>query len=197
MPIKLLSIFILSYLSYSYSAADSFFDGISVSTGPETNSNANMDSYRVSLLWDWQQDWLQGSRWLLSGYYDFSLIYWENQLSHEDGLSAEGNGSTTAISFSPIFRIKPRDAFFNALTPYLEIGVGAALLTHSKIVAKSFSAVDLGSNFQFEDRIGIGLQIGSQRQFELGYRYIHYSNAGINSNNDGIDFQQLHLSFWF
>ncbi|MCX4026371.1 acyloxyacyl hydrolase [Endozoicomonas sp. SM1973] len=197
MPIKFLSIFILSFFSYSYCAADNFINGIAVSTGPETNSNADMDSYRLSLLWDWQQDWLQGSNWLLSGYYDLSLFYWENQLNHQDNLSAEGNGSTTGISFSPVFRIKPRQPLWNTFTPYVEIGVGATLLTHSRIVAKATTAVDLGNNFQFEDRIGLGLQLGSQQQFELGYRYIHYSNAGITSDNDGIDFQQLHLSFWF
>lgn len=197
MPIKFFSIFFLIFFGCVNNYADQLIDGLALSHGPETNSNADMDSYRVSLLWDWKQDWLEGSNWLLSGYYDLSLLYWENQLSHQDGLSEEGSGSMAAISFSPVFRIKLRKALLNTITPYIEMGLGATWLSHSSIVAKATSAVDLGSRFQFEDRIGIGLQIGRQQQFELGYRYIHYSNAGINSDNDGIDFQQLHIGFWY
>ncbi|MBU2712744.1 acyloxyacyl hydrolase [Zooshikella harenae] len=45
--------------------------------------------------------------------------------------------------------------------------------------------------------MGIGLLFGQQQSIELGYRYIHYSNGGVNGDNDGIDFQQLHFTMWF
>ncbi|WP_165773506.1 acyloxyacyl hydrolase [Zooshikella ganghwensis] len=70
-------------------------------------------------------------------------------------------------------------------------------VTLDEIVAKGNSPVDLGTNFQLEDRVGVGLLFGQQQTVEFGYRYLHYSNGGVNGDNDGIDFQQLHLTVWF
>ncbi|RDH45907.1 hypothetical protein [Zooshikella ganghwensis] len=49
-------------------------DGISIGGGPELNSEADMQSYRLSVLWGWHQDWLKSSSWLLSGYFDLSFF---------------------------------------------------------------------------------------------------------------------------
>lgn len=172
-------------------------DGISIGGGPESNSEADMQSYRLSVLWDWHQDWLKSSNWLLSGYFDLSFFYWENELNHQDGLSSTGRGSTAGISFSPVFRIKPKKPFGDWFSPYFEVGIGVSYVTHDEIVAKGNSPVDLGTNFQLEDRVGVGLLFGQQQTVEFGYRYLHYSNGGVNGDNDGIDFQQLHLTVWF
>jgi lipid A 3-O-deacylase len=49
---------------------------------------------------------------------------------------------------------------------------------------------ELGSAFQFEDRIGFGLRFAGGH--EIGVRAIHYSNAGIKEPNDGVESYSLH-----
>ncbi len=51
---------------------------------------------------------------------------------------------------------------------------------------------NLGSSFQFEDRIGFGLRFAGGH--EVGIRATHYSNAGIKSPNDGIESYALHYT---
>ena len=54
---------------------------------------------------------------------------------------------------------------------------------------------DLGSSFQFEDRIGAGLRFAGGH--EVGIRAIHYSNAGIKQPNDGVEAYSLHYRLNF
>lgn len=51
---------------------------------------------------------------------------------------------------------------------------------------------NIGQAFQFEDRLGFGLRFTGGH--EVGIRAIHYSNAGISSNNDGIESYSLHYT---
>ena len=54
---------------------------------------------------------------------------------------------------------------------------------------------ELGSAFNFEDRLGAGLKIGDTQR--VGARVIHYSNAGIKEPNDGIESFSLFYSHAF
>ncbi len=59
-------------------------------------------------------------------------------------------------------------------------GIGVALFSGTTAGDR-----ELGSAFNFEDRIGAGLKFsGGQR---IGVRALHYSNAGIKQPNDGIE----------
>jgi lipid A 3-O-deacylase len=60
---------------------------------------------------------------------------------------------------------------------------------HSLSFAPVF-VYELGSSFQFEDRIGFGLRFAGGH--EIGVRAIHYSNAGIKQPNDGVESYSLH-----
>ncbi|MNJ05197.1 Lipid A deacylase PagL precursor [compost metagenome] len=51
---------------------------------------------------------------------------------------------------------------------------------------------DLGSAFQFEDRLGVGLRFAGGH--EVGVRATHYSNAGITSPNQGVESYALHYT---
>ena len=53
---------------------------------------------------------------------------------------------------------------------------------------------NLGSSFQIEDRIGFGVRFNGQ---EIGVRALHYSNAGLSSNNDGVENYSLHYAMTF
>ena len=67
----------------------------------------------------------------------------------------------------------------------VEAGIGVAAFAHTK-----YESNDMGSAFQFEDRIGFGLRFAGGH--EVGIRAIHYSNAGLKEPNDGVESYALH-----
>jgi len=80
-----------------------------------------------------------------------------------------------------------------AVAPYLEAAVGLHLLSHTSVsLERRFSTA-----FQFGNHLGLGLRFGSQRAFDLGYRFQHLSNAGIKRPNQGINFHQVRFQYHF
>jgi lipid A 3-O-deacylase len=70
------------------------------------------------------------------------------------------------------------------LRPYLELGLGGALLSQTTLGPRTLS-----TRFQFTEWIGVGVDISEH--FTVGMRFSHYSNAGIKKPNDGLDMQQI------
>ena len=66
-------------------------------------------------------------------------------------------------------------------------GVGMALFSKTEVEEQK-----LGTAFQFEDRIGVGLRFNGGH--EVGIRATHYSNAGLSSTNDGVESYALHYT---
>jgi hypothetical protein len=56
---------------------------------------------------------------------------------------------------------------------------------------------DLSTAFQFASLVGVGLGFGGRGQYELSYRFTHFSNADIKQPNDGIDMHLLKLGYNF
>ncbi|MBI5781295.1 MAG: acyloxyacyl hydrolase [Rhodocyclales bacterium] len=77
-----------------------------------------------------------------------------------------------------------------AVRPYLDLGLGGAGFTDTHLGDK-----DLGSAFQFTEHVGFGLSI--DQTWSIGYRYTHYSNAGIADENDGLDLHNVVLEVKF
>jgi hypothetical protein len=75
----------------------------------------------------------------------------------------------------------------------LEFGIGANYFDQKRIHLNK----SVGTNFEFGDLIGLGVKLGEKDQFEIGYRLIHYSNAGISANNPGINFHQIRFQAGF
>jgi hypothetical protein len=71
-----------------------------------------------------------------------------------------------------------------ALRPYAEAGLGFSLLSNDTLGSKAFS-----THYQFSEHLGLG--VGLAENWFAGYQYSHYSNAGIEEPNDGIDMHQL------
>ncbi|WVM92338.1 acyloxyacyl hydrolase [Halopseudomonas pachastrellae] len=95
------------------------------------------------------------------------------RLHHWSGLDTE------SVTLTPVFTLSfPGNG---GVTPFIEGGIGAAVFTETNLDDRR----DLGSKFQFEDRIGAGMRFTSGA--ELGLRYYHYSNAGIKQPNQGIN----------
>ncbi len=139
-------------------------------------SNDDIKILRVGLRKDFQTPLYQNGIFDISGYHELSLNYWDGD--HDD---------ITGIAYSPVFTMNFHTDV--AYKPYLEAGIGAALISDTMIDGRNMS-----SAFQFEDRFGIGVKRGD---FDLHLRYMHYSNAGLKEPNDGIDIGMMGVSYSF
>ena len=166
----LLSIAALSSLSAEGEAVKS----VTVGYG---QSKDNIDIYRIGLKRDFQSKWFDSDFGNLGGYYEWSANYWK----------ARNGECNVGASFSPVFVYEINSPY--EYRPYLEAGIGISLFSKTVIEDR-----DLSSSFLFEDRIGIGIK---REPFDIGFRYMHYSNANIIEPNGGIDIFFLQLSHTF
>lgn len=123
---------------------------------------------RAGVGFDWDKSWFQSETGRLTGYWDAGYTYWE---------SGDAAGGRHSLSFSPVFVYEFAGG---DIKPFIEAGVGVAVFSGS-----TAGDQDLGSAFNFEDRIGAGLKFGESQR--VGIRAIHYSNAGLKQPNDGIE----------
>ena len=131
-------------------------------------------TYRIGLTSNWSSKWFETGTGHLGGYWDAAYTYWE-------GGDASGAHS---LSFSPVF-VYEFSGF--TYTPYIEAGIGLAAFSKTEVGDQR-----LGSSFNFEDRIGLGLKLPGEQK--VGLRALHYSNAGIKQPNDGIESYSLFYS---
>ncbi|WP_339721010.1 acyloxyacyl hydrolase [uncultured Paraglaciecola sp.] len=120
--------------------------------------------------------------WLgeLDLYWELSLNFWEfgQENQHE---------TNYAIALSPVFS-NQFDTLYGKYPLKWEFGIGVSLITDTRFAGK-----DIGSHYQFEDRLGLILEFGEQLEESLAVRYMHYSNGGLNDHNPGMDF--LNVSY--
>ena len=128
--------------------------------------------YRLGLQSNWDAGWWQTRVGRLTGYWDGAYSYWDG----------DETASNHSLSFAPVFVYEFAG---ESVKPYIEAGIGVALFSSTELESN-----ELGSSFQFEDRIGVGLRFAGGH--ELGIRAIHYSNAGIKQPNDGVESYSLH-----
>lgn len=147
-------------------------DGLTLEIG---RSSESTNTYRLAAQFDFGQTiWQTDSGYTrLSGYWDAGVTRWS-------GLDA------TSVGISPVLVLTFGENE-GTVTPYFEAGIGAAYFTRYSF---NDGDRDLGSGFQFEDRIGAGLRFDTGA--EVGIRLYHYSNAGIKSPNNGIETFALH-----
>ncbi|MCG8566249.1 MAG: acyloxyacyl hydrolase [Desulfobacterales bacterium] len=98
------------------------------------------------------------------------------------------NDNASGICLAPVFYYVFRD-FHPDFQPYIEGGIGVAWIDDYTVGGRNLS-----SNFQFEDRLGLGIRYKS---LDLNFRYLHYSNASIVEPNDGIDIWMSSLAWSF
>lgn len=141
------------------------------------------DRVGVSLQWDWSRRWFTDGNWYLGGYWEVGASYWDG----DSGSS--GTSDLYEVGVTPLLRLQ-RHTPWGAVTPFAEVGIGAHLLSETRLGDREFSTA-----FQFGDIIGAGLRFGARGQYELAYRFQHFSNAGIKEPNNGINFHVLRLVF--
>lgn len=122
-------------------------------------------------------DWLGD----LDVYWEVSVNFWEfgEDNSHE---------TNYAIALSPVF--SKQFAMLNDKYPLRwEFGIGFSLVEDTRFAGK-----DIGSHYQFEDRLGLIMEFGEDLNQAVSVRYMHYSNGGLNDDNPGMDFFNLSWS---
>lgn len=124
---------------------------------------------RIGLGFDWERSWLRSDTSRLTGYWDIGLTHWEG------GSQAS---SRTTLSFAPVFVYE--FSKWSTITPFIEAGVGVSLFSGTRAGDRN-----LGSSFNFEDRLGAGVKFANNDR--IGLRVIHYSNAGLKEPNAGIE----------
>lgn len=153
-------------------------DRISIGIG---DANEDIDIFRIGLQRDFTKSWLRDRSWGISGFWELSVSRWDGD---------DSDDSINAIALSPVFVYSPNRS--TGFKPYIEAGIGIALISDQELGDR-----DLSSTFQFEDRIGFGVRFGNKQQHDLNFRFLHYSNVGINSPNDGIDIFMLSYAYAF
>ena len=78
------------------------------------------------------------------------------------------------------------------VVPYIEGSVGFNLLSRTRIDDR-----ELSTAFQFGEYVGVGLAFGDKRQYDVGVRYQHVSNADIKKPNDGLTFGSVVFQYRF
>jgi hypothetical protein len=114
-------------------------------------------------------------------------VYWEVSVNFWEFGEDNQHEVNYAIALSPVFS-KQFDTLYNKYPLKWEFGIGVSLITDTRFAGK-----DIGSHYQFEDRLGLIIEFGEQLEKSLAVRYMHYSNGGLNDSNPGLDF--LNLSY--
>jgi lipid A 3-O-deacylase len=155
----------------------SAFSAQAASFGLDVGStNDSTMTYRLAMQCDFGRNFTESANGRFTGYWDAAYTYWQ----------ADNTADNNSLSLSPVFVYEFAGETFK---PYLEAGIGVALFSDTQL-----NEQDLGSSFQFEDRLGFGVRFNGQ---EIGLRALHYSNAGISSSNDGVENYSLHYAMAF
>lgn len=158
--------------------------GISIASG---YGAAHIVPIRLGVQKSFEKHWWQDTAWPLGGYWEGSFY----AMNGKAGPLSRSHKHLIAAAIAGVFRFE-RACVTRIGWPYVELGIGLSWLNHKEIGGR-----DLGIHFQFEDRIGIGVRFGANRQYDVGYKAIHFSNAYIGPSNHGINLHVLMLGYWF
>ncbi|WP_340680837.1 acyloxyacyl hydrolase [Paraglaciecola sp.] len=114
-------------------------------------------------------------------------VYWEVSVNFWEYGPHNQHDTNYAVALSPVFS-KQFNTLYDKYPLKWEFGIGVSLISNTRFAGK-----DIGSHYQFEDRVGLILEYGDHLENSLAVRYMHYSNGGLNDNNPGVDF--LNMSY--
>ena len=160
-------------------------NGISVASGYGV---AQSTPFRLGFQQEFNKQWRKESNWPITAYWEGS--FYDIQ-THNKNLNPASHKHLNAVALAAVARFEHKEKIQFGW-PYLEIGFGASSVSH-----KEFGGRKLSTYFQFEDRVGIGVRFGEDREYDLSYRAIHFSNAYIGTYNHGINLHVLMLGYWF
>ncbi|MDG6777345.1 acyloxyacyl hydrolase [Thiomicrorhabdus sp. zzn3] len=146
----------------------------------DMGSDDTIDHLRLALGADWKESFYQSGPFEINGRWEVNANHWHSTRANPE------NKQGYIIGVHPLFQY---NYAFSNFKLYAETGAGLYLLDDPTIENEFKS-----TQFQFGDVFGLGVKV---KQFELGYRYLHISNAGIEMPNPGTDFHNLHLGYRF
>lgn len=170
---------IVIFLCLSPKKSFAFIPGLSFSYGK--GKPDHLQGYRIALQSFWPFIGFRQSSLNLTGYWDVSFANWQTAPP-----KTNQPHSIHIIAISPIIRLQTRKHCFLSAQPYLELGIGASLLSNNHLGHRN-----LGGQFAFQDLLGLGLRWGTTHIWSLSYHYLHYSNARLLPPNQGIDVKHL------
>lgn len=173
----------LSCASASNAREALWLDAVTLSLGQSDDAD-EAEIYRVGMHKDWRHSWFNGGAWYLGGYWDTELALMDSGKGASD--------KVYGVSLTPVLRYQ-RDAHLSSgITPFAETGIGAHLLSDTRLGNNNLSTA-----IQFASLIGLGVGFGERGQYELSYRFTHFTNADIKEPNDGLDLHLLKLGYNF
>ena len=158
--------------------------GVSVASG---YGAAHIVPLRLGLQREFEKQWRTESTWPITGYWEGSLY----SMHGKKGTLPNSHKQLNAGALAAVVRFN-RALCTTVGWPYVELGIGLSLLTQKEIGGRN-----LGMHFQFEDRFGIGVRFGENREYDFGYKAVHFSNAYLGSVNHGINLHLLTIGYWF
>jgi lipid A 3-O-deacylase len=156
-------------------------DGVFASVGGDRPTTV----YTVGLSWAAWATWPLDPGWSLSLRGTGDLSWW-----HARNAAANSNADVVVIGAYPVLRLDM--TAFAGFVPYAEGSIGVNLLSRT-----SFENRRLSTAFQFGEFFGVGGTFGDKRQFDIGARYQHISNADIKKPNDGLTYPSIVFQYRF
>lgn len=124
-------------------------------------------------------------------FFDNLEIYWEVSVNFWAFGETNQHETNYVLAFSPVIG----QTFYYIDSKYplrWEFGIGISLVEDTRFAGK-----DIGSHYQFEDRLGLAIDFGESNNQSVAIRYMHYSNGGLNSKNPGVDFLNMSYAYSF
>lgn len=150
------------------------WSGLELRIGTDAENRVDVQSYE--LLATFSSPW----SWTIRDQYQIDLGF-------DFGLGVlDGEGETGVFGHvGPSLEIE-----FSDLPLVFIVSSGPALLSEDE-----FSNLDLGGTFQFMTAIGFDYQVADA--WNIGYRYLHISNAGFHDTNPGMNLHAATFSHKF
>lgn len=163
--------------------------GVSIGYG----LGADLNAYRLAFQIPTFACCEVGCIWPMSGFLEISL----NQLAAKNNSNAINNNNDTLFgaAINHTFRFT-QENFSACIFPYVEFAPGVIFLGGNNIHNHH-----LGNHTLVELKGGVGFRFGRERQYDLSYKFIRFSNTGHilggGGSNNAINLSFIVLNFWF
>ena len=158
-------------------------DGVNIDLGSGDESSTLVG---VSAKWNWDSQWFTEGDWYVGGHWEAGVGYWDGDRGEHS------NSDIVHVGVTPVFRLARHEPYPNGVKPFFEGAIGFHVMSDDK-----FGDKDFGTEFAFGDHISAGVQFGDQQKHELSLRMQHFSNAGLNDSNPGINFGVVRYGYNF
>lgn len=154
------------------------------SASVEFASGNKTQMLRIGSQWMWNDKWWQSNGTHIGGYWDLTLAQWrENNYKN----NTNAHQDLTSVGITPVIRFQHD----SKIGFYTEAGIGLHLLSDTY---NNNGRILLG-NVQFGDHVGIGYVF--KNNWDISFKFQHFSNGGIKQPNDGVNFSILKISHTF